>query len=560
MDIKTSKEKQIRSRYVISEKLFSDIFYTLFDGVDTQENSNVYILKFHNQLVSPAFSDFCIQALQNYLYQPVQGMFQLLDIEYDGEDLYIIYNNFNVPLMSLDLYLKKLKKEKQSSEKRYKLLLKIARVLYSLEQKQLVFGNFSLNNIFITDEGVVILGPAMINLIGFEYFNANLDSFDSSIFLAPEYIESFQSSLLNDVYSFGILSYYIVANDWPYDYKNSIYVLKKAFLNGPKECKDINTKVSDNLNFFIMKSIQFDPSNRWHTFRLIIGILEGKEVVKFEKLSNQIDPSHSFKSDISKQKKHTFNRFFSILLNLLASSVLIILLYIGYQSYFSRYSVIEIPNVVDISLNDVKNELTQLELAISKVDYNFHPSIMEGHVVRIEPPVGRKIKQGRSVKLFVSKGKQELLVPSLIGKTLQEVDFILEGSSIEVEQTGYAFSTSIEKGKVVSQMPNPNQYMFDNGKIQIVISKGLPVTIQTIGYLDENFKKIKISFQFSNDKIEYSFDVFENLEDGQIQKIYSGIFYEGDFFQDEFIIYQNSIIDIQLNGETIYTSKHELPD
>ena len=135
MDIKTSKEKQIRSRYVISEKLFSDIFYTLFDGVDKQENSNVYILKFHNQLVSPAFSDFCIQALQNYLYQPVQGMFQLLDIEYDGEDLYVIYNNFNVPLMSLDLYLKKLKKEKQSSEKRYKLLLKIARILYSLEQK-----------------------------------------------------------------------------------------------------------------------------------------------------------------------------------------------------------------------------------------------------------------------------------------------------------------------------------------------------------------------------------------------------------------------------------------
>ena len=95
--------------------------------------------------------------------------------------------------------------------------------------KKLVFGNFSLNIIFITDEGAVILGPAMINLICFEYFNANLDSFDSSIFLAPEYIQSFQSSLLNDVYSFGMLSFYIVANDWPYDYKNSIYILKKHF-------------------------------------------------------------------------------------------------------------------------------------------------------------------------------------------------------------------------------------------------------------------------------------------------------------------------------------------
>ena len=158
---------------------------------------------------------------------------------------------------------------------------------------------------------------------------------------------------------------------------------------------------------------------------------------------------------------------------------------------------------------------------------------------------------------FVSKGKQELLVPSLIGKTLQEVDFILQGSSIEVEQTGFDFSTTIEKGKVVSQMPNPNQYMFDNGKIQIVLSKGLPVTIQTIGYLDENYKKIKISFQFSNDLLDYDFQIFENLEDGKIQKIYRGIFYNGDFFQEEFIIFQNSFITITLNNETIYTSKNE---
>jgi len=270
MDIKTSKEKQIRSRYIVSEELFSDTFYTLFEGNDTQENSAVYILKFHSHLVSPKFADFCIQSLQNYLYQPLNGIFQLLDIEYDGEDLFIIYNNFNVPLTSLDLYLKRLKKEDNSSEKRYKLLLKIAKILYGLEQKQLVFGNFGLNNIFVTDNGNVILGPAMINLICFEYFNSNLDVFDGSIFLTPEFIKHFHKKSTNDIYSFGILSFYIVANDWPYNHKNSIFSLKKSFMHGPKECKSINSKVNDNLNYFIMKSIQFDSSNRWQTCRLII--------------------------------------------------------------------------------------------------------------------------------------------------------------------------------------------------------------------------------------------------------------------------------------------------
>ena len=73
MDIKTYKEKRIRSRYVVQSKLFSDIFYALYDGIDLQENQPVYVLKFHRDLVSPHFVDYCIQALQEYLYQPIQN-------------------------------------------------------------------------------------------------------------------------------------------------------------------------------------------------------------------------------------------------------------------------------------------------------------------------------------------------------------------------------------------------------------------------------------------------------------------------------------------------------
>ena len=146
-------------------------------------------------------------------------------------------------------------------------------------------------------------------------------------------------------------------------------------------------------------------------------------------------------------------------MNAVAVIGLIILLYIGYQAYFSQYSIVQIPNVSNVSIDDVKDELSALELKISKVKYNYHPTVQEGHVIRIEPPIGRNIKQGRSVKLFVSKGQQELLVPSLIGKTINEVSFILDGSAIEVEESGYEFSTAIEKGRVISQMPMPNQYV-----------------------------------------------------------------------------------------------------
>ena len=215
MDIKTSKEKRIRSRYIVKDKLFSDVFYTLYDGFDAQESNAVYVLKFHSPLVSPQFADFCIQALQSYLYQTLPNVFQLIDMEYDGEDLFLLYKNENVSLISLDLYLNKIQADPDSAEKRYKLLLKISRIIFNLEEKRLTFGNFSLNNIFVTDDHRVILGPSKINLICLEYFYSKLDIFDASIFIPPEFLKSFQASIFTDVYSFGVLAFYIVTSKWP---------------------------------------------------------------------------------------------------------------------------------------------------------------------------------------------------------------------------------------------------------------------------------------------------------------------------------------------------------
>ena len=103
-------------------------------------------------------------------------------MEFDGEDLFLIYKNDDCPLKSLDLYLKQLRDDPHSSEKRYALLLKVSKILLSFEKRNLVFGNFSLNNIFISDDNRVVLGPAKINVICYEYFSTSIDSFHDARF------------------------------------------------------------------------------------------------------------------------------------------------------------------------------------------------------------------------------------------------------------------------------------------------------------------------------------------------------------------------------------------
>ncbi len=555
MEIKAKKDKTIRQRYIIQSKLFSDLFYSLFDGYDLQEKTPVYVLKFHEELVSPQFVDFCIQSLQDYLYQPIKGLFELVDFEYDGEEFYIFYKFQESSLVSLELFLKKTQSLPDSSKKRYKLLLKISRILFDIEQKNLVFGNFSLNNVFISENQEVVLGPAKVNLVCLEFFISNVDVFEGSIFITPEFLKDFNISVKTDIYGFGVLAYYLVTLHWPYDNKQSLVRLKNCFKKGPKRCSSYNSKISDKLNFFIMKSIQLDAKERWHTFRTIIDVLEGKETIKTETIANQSRLSDAFFSDLKIQRQFKFGGIVSMFTNLILIFIFILVFYFAYLSYFKTYEVVEIPNLNEQSLAEAKVSLELLKLKPRIIKYNFHPTVPEGQVIRIDPPVGRSIKQGRSVKLFISKGRQEVVVPDFLSKSKEEIYFILQGSNMEIEEMPPVFSVEVESGKVVSQVPLPNQYMFDNGKIQLVYSKGSPVEINVLSELDDDYKKISVKFMFSDDYDVVDFEVIEKINDDQFQELYSGINYGGDLFFEEYVVNVSSSIVIKLNGDEIYSNE-----
>ncbi|MBL6722527.1 MAG: PASTA domain-containing protein [Candidatus Margulisbacteria bacterium] len=560
MDIKTNKHTVIRSRYIVQSKLFSDIFYDLFDGVDQQHHHPVFIVKCHQHLVSPSFVDHCIDAMQGYLYQPIDGLFELIDFEFDGESFYIFYKNQFKPLMSLDLYLKQMAKRSDWPNIRQTILIDSANVLYQMENKGLVFGSFSLNNIFVEEGGQVIFGPPMLNLICIEYFISKINDYDASIFLTPEFLKDQQVSLKTDIYGLGILAYYLYTSTWPYQYKNSVAKLKEGFVHGPDATSKRIQSIGDKLHFYIMKSIQLDPKTRWQSFKTVIGILEGKQNVTFEKLSNRLEVSESFASEINQERRSKLGRVIHRLSNGFLLFLVGVLLYVGYVSYFTKYKVVQLPDLTETSLIQAKQALVNLGLNPTSVSYNFHQSIPEGHVVRIEPPSGRSIKQGRSVKLFVSKGRQEIQVPALIGKTRQGIAFILNGTGINIKEMPDEYSMTVPQGKVIRQLPLPNQYMFDSGTIQLVFSKGAPVSIEWKDDLNlegVEVTSIDVAFTFTSEMDDAEFVVLEEMRNGDTRQLYSGTHYGGDQFNESFMVQKTSHIKIQLNGQPLFSSNND---
>ena len=54
---------------------------------------------------------------------------------------------------------------------------------------------------------------------------------------------------------------------------------------------------------------------------------------------------------------------------------------------------------------------------------------------------------------------------------------------------------------------------------------------------------------------DVDFDVFEKIQDGSLQSLYSAVHYGGDQFQDAFIVHNTSSIVIHLNGEEIFSNE-----
>jgi serine/threonine-protein kinase len=135
---------------------------------------------------------------------------------------------------------------------------------------------------------------------------------------------------------------------------------------------------------------------------------------------------------------------------------------------FSR--TVEVPSLANMSLVEANEALNKggLHLKIEGEDYD--SVVQVGKIVRQDVPAGNKVKERRSIKVFVSKGPRVLSVPVLVGETLADAESILIQKGLRVGKVISVHSDSIEKGKIAAQRPEPDEQLTD--MITVLVSAG----------------------------------------------------------------------------------------
>jgi eukaryotic-like serine/threonine-protein kinase len=197
-------------------------------------------------------------------------------------------------------------------------------------------------------------------------------------------------------------------------------------------------------------------------------IVHGKEQ------HNVTEPS-TIKQDASKGKKEKKKRKkWPIIL----VSVFLILLILGISAVTILPDIlapdeVEIPDVAGMELEEAEHELEQLGFVIGDTIEMPDDEIEEGLVIRTDPKAGRLYKEGTTVDLYVSTGKDAEEVLDYTGRAFDDVLNLLKDDYKDVKIKEELYHDEIPAGHIIEQSISPGEkVVFEETIIEFTVSKG----------------------------------------------------------------------------------------
>ena len=133
---------------------------------------------------------------------------------------------------------------------------------------------------------------------------------------------------------------------------------------------------------------------------------------------------------------------------------------------------VQVPNVKGQTFTKAESQLKGLGLIVKRVDA-FSATVAKDVVIEQDKDADVFVNQGSTITLTVSKGKERVLVPKVVGKTEAEATTLLTGAGL-VPKIERKDSDTVAAGMVISQSPADGVRVDKGSTITIVVSNGPP--------------------------------------------------------------------------------------
>lgn len=338
------------------------------------------------------------------------------------------------------------------------IMLQVTDGMSAAHDSYIIHRDIKPQNIMILENGLIKItdfGIAMaLNSTQLTQTNSVMGSVH---YLPPEQASGKGATIQSDVYSMGILMYELLTGSLPFRGDNAVEIALKHIKEPFPSVKERIPSIPQSIDNIIRTSTAKNVKNRYKDAKEMHDDLKTalddsraneplREFVypedefesKQKKVSASVDNINSKKEEKDEEEivarkitendlKKSENKILLILAGIFTGLVVIVTTLVFLLPVITKVKDVEIPNIANKSIVEAEKILKSKGLSVASETKELASSeIAAGNVVKSSPQIGRTVKKGTEVTLYISTGENCYIVENLVGKNYKEVKGKLE--------------------------------------------------------------------------------------------------------------------------------------
>ena len=374
------------------------------------------------------------------------------------------------------------------------IMLQITSGLSCAHESYIIHRDIKPQNILILDDGRVKItdfGIAMaLNSNELTQTNSVMGSVH---YLPPEQANGSGSTIKSDIYSTGILMYELLTGKIPFKGDNAVEIAIKQMKDPIPSVCEYNFEIPQSIENIILKATAKNPKNRYDSVvdmhndlrtaldqsrreepKVIFQYPEYDIMEDTKKISRVSKNEEKRANDEEEKRENNVNKILLITGVFVTIIILIIAIVLLILPVKTNTKEIEIPDVSGMSVEKAEKTLEKLGFVVkNEISEKNSDTVEAGDVMETNPKIGRTAKEGATITLIVSKGKNGYIIENYIGQNYHTVKATLEanGLVVELKDEEHTVEDGIDPNFVIAQDIEAGVELKDGETIILTIPK-----------------------------------------------------------------------------------------
>ena len=365
----------------------------------------------------------------------------------------------------------------------------IAMALAHAHYHGIIHRDIKPHNILITDEGrVKVTDFGIAQAMSSTNLTQTGMVLGSVRYFSPEQARGANVQTASDLYSLGIVLYELITGEPPFTGETAIAIALQQIQDAPQPLRNLRPDLDAELEDLVLKLLNKNPKNRPESAEEVVQVFQRIErrLAAAGEGEDDVDQTLPLpaaellgkggwglaRSKKKKGKKAPKKRSKALVL-------LVIFLVLGGLTYAAVRIIPEIlypddvrvPDIVGLHEMEAMRVLREVDLVLRVDQRIFDNEVPAGHVISQDHLPGRMVKQYREIGVRISKGAEEVEMPSFIGLSLREAKVALTQAGFVEGESEEIFDPQVRPGIVLEQQPEPGEIVAKGTAVSLVLSK-----------------------------------------------------------------------------------------